>query len=605
MIFFKLSVVVVGLILPGMLLARTFRVEHVWSAAFPLSALILVESIILFSLIGIPLHLSTMSGALIVSALICQRIISLRRSATPLVPPPTESSNPTSNLVAVTLVFICSLLIAVMLRTTLFPLRGPDTSFRWEGLALAMLQHQSLDFYPPVSAGDYAIYLYPDGIPPLIATVYWWIYAAIGHSLPQATSISVVLQLAATMALTFYGTRHAFGRQAAWYALLVIGTSPLLVAGFAIGQETGFTALSVAGQLCFAWAAVRNPKRSTVIVAALFAVMGALTRDYGPALALAGSSVLLWHRETRRFLPTYILTVTLLAAPWYLRSWVLTGNPFFSHPIPGFNVNAIHAAVMDHYQQVYAFGTFSLQRWLILIKQLVTGGFLAIGIGLPYALIRWREFAPLLITALLVTLLWVYSVGQTAGGVVYSTRVLTPAIVALSIAAGVALSRWGDARREGEVRGFLAYGTRVLLILLIGYSFVSLAIYPSRSQSFFTVPTGAASGSIQQVVVDHLEAVNLPATGVLTDMTFLAEIMKRTSRFRPVMHWNPEIEFVFDLNLDSKEIHRRLVENNIKLILVDYKSPNNQLLSNYKFFRESSEWELLFMIENEFAVYFH
>ena len=157
MIFFKLCVVVVGLILPGMLLARTLRVEHVWAIAFPLSALILVETTILFSVIGIPICFNTMSGALIVWALICQLIISLRRSATLLAPPPTESSNPTSNLVAVTLVFICSLLIAVMLRTTFFPLRGPDTSFRWEGLALAILQHQSLDFYPPVSAGDYEI----------------------------------------------------------------------------------------------------------------------------------------------------------------------------------------------------------------------------------------------------------------------------------------------------------------------------------------------------------------------------------------------------------------------------------------------------------------
>ena len=602
----KLCVVVVGLILPGMLLARTLRVEHAWAAAFPLSALILVETTILFSMIGIPLHLSTMSGALILWVLLYQLIISLRRSATPLAHPSTESSNSSSNLIAVTLVFICSILIAVMLRTTLSPLLGPDTTFRWEGLALAMLQHQSLNFYPPVSAGDYAIYLYPDGIPPLVATVYWWIYAAIGFPLPQATSISVVLQLAATMVLVFCGTRHAFGRQAAWFALLVLGSSPLLIAGFAIGQETGFTALSVAGQLCFAWAAVRNPKRSTVIVAALFAVLGALTRDYGPALALAGGSVLLWHRETRRFLPTYILTVTLLAAPWYLRSWVLTGNPFFSHQIPGgFNVNVVHAAVMNHYQQVYAFGTFSLERWLMLIKQLMTGGFLAIGIGLPYALIRWREFAPLLITTLLVTLLWIYSVGQTAGGVVYSTRVLTPAIVALSIVAGVALVRWGEARRAGKVRGFWIFCTRVLLIVLCGYSLVSLAIYPSRSQYFFTVPTGAASGSIQQAVVDHLEATNLPATGVLTDMTFLAEIMKRTSRFRPVMHWNPEVQFVFDQDLDPPEIHRRLVENNVKLILVDYKSPNNQFLSKFKFFRESSGWKLLFRIENEFAVYFH
>jgi hypothetical protein len=601
---FKLCAVVVGLLLPGIMLARTLRVEHPWVIAFPLSALFLVETIILFSLTGISVRLSTMSGALVVWVLLCQ-IISRRRSSDPIRPRTDEDSNPPAYLITAIFVFSCSLLMAMLLRTTLFPLRGPDTSFRWEGLALAMLQQQTLDFYPPVSAGDYAIYLYPDGIPPLVASVYWWIYVVIGLPMKQATSISVVLQLAATMALTFYGTRHAFGSRAAWYALLVIGTSPLLIAGFAIGQETGFTALSVAGQLCFAWLAVRDPKRSTVIVAALFAALGALTRDYGPALALAGGSVLLWHRDTRRFLPTFILTITLLATPWYLRSWVLTGNPFFSHRIPGFNVNTVHAAIMDHYQKVYAFATFSSESWLLLTKQLVTGGLLAIGIGLPYALVRWRELTPLMITALLVTLLWLYSVGQTAGGVIYSTRVLTPVVLVMCIAAGVALSRLDGPRRSGEVCGFLVNGTRILLILLCCYTFASMAIYPSRSEYFFTVPVGAASGSFQQVVVDNLEATNLSATGVLMDMTFLAEIMKRTSRFQPVMHWNPEVEFIFDQNLDTKEIHRRLVENNIKMILVDYKSPNNQFLSQFKFFRESSGWKLLFKMENEFAVYHH
>lgn len=600
----KLCVVVVGLILPGIMLARTLRVEHPWAIAFPLSALFLVETIILFSLTGIPIRLSTMSGALVVWVLLCQ-IISRRRTSDPIRPCTGEDSNPPVYLLTAILVFSCSLLMAMLLRTTLFPLCGPDTMFRWEGLALALLQQQSLDFYPPVSAGDYAIYLYPDGIPPLVASVYWWIYAVIGLPMKQATSISVVLQLAATMALTFYGTRHAFGSRAAWYTLLVIGTSPLLIAGFAIGQETGFTALSVAGQLCFAWAAVRNPKRSTVIVAALFAVLGALTRDYGPALALAGCSVLLWHRDTRRFLPLFILTVTLLAAPWYLRSWVLTGNPFFSHRIPGFNVNGVHAAIMDHYQALYAFATFSPERWLMLVKQLMTGGFLALGIGLPYALVRWRELTPLVITALLVILLWLYSVGQTAGGVVYSTRVLTPAILVMAIAAGVALSRLDRTRKSGEGRSFLVYGTRILLILLCGYTLVSMAIYPSRSQYFFTVPTGTVIGSFQQRMVDNLEATKVPPTGVLTDMTFLAEIMKRTSRFRPVMHWNPEVQFIFEQNLDTQEIHRRLVENNIKLILVDYKSPNNQFLSKFRFFRESSGWKLLYKMENEFAVYYH
>lgn len=601
---FKLCVILMGLVLPGIMLARTLRVEFPWAVAFPLSALFLVETTILFSLSGIPIRLSTMSVALVVWILLCQIISRCRISDSISSSSVSDSPSPSYMGLSI-LVFSCSLLIAMLLRTTLFPLCGLDTSFRWEGLAVAMLQQQSLDFYPPVSAGDHAIYLFTDGIPPLVASVYWWIYAVIGIPLQQATSISVVLQLLATMALTFYGVRQAFGREAAWWALLAIGTSPLLMAGFAIGQETGFTALSVAGQLCFSWSAVRTQKRSAVIVAALFAALGALTRDYGPALALAGASVLLWNRGTRHLLPTFIFMVSLLAVPWYFRNWLLTGNFLFSHRIFGFNVNVVHAAIMDHYKELYSFATFTPEHWHMLFKQLVTGGGLAIWVGLPYSLVRWRELVPLVVTALLITLLWVCSVGQTAGGVVYSTRVLTPVMLVMGITAGVALSRLWVTTKSGAVWEGLVSGTKFFVLLLCCYSIASLANYPSRSQYLFTVPTGTESGSFQKIVVDHLENTNLPATGVLTDMTFLAESMKRTSRFKPVMHWNPEVQFVFDQDLETEEVHRRLVEKNIKLILVDYKSPNNQFLSKFKFFRESSGWKLLFKMENEFAVYYH
>ena len=122
----------------------------------------------------------------------------------------------------------------------------------------------------------------------------------------------------------------------------------MLINGFAIGQETGYTALAVAGQFCFTLAAVRTPRISSVMAAALFASLGALARDYGPALAASGFLVLAWDSRTRRFLPAFTVSVLILSAPWYLRNWVLAGNPLYPHEIPGgFRINAVYVAIQN------------------------------------------------------------------------------------------------------------------------------------------------------------------------------------------------------------------------------------------------------------------
>lgn len=601
--FFNLCIVILGLTLPGYLLARLLRLEHSWAAAFPLSALFIVESIIFFSIAGIPIRFGTMGGALLLSVFGCLAVKNAKYPEFPDDSRPEEGPGLPPGLIATILIVTGAVVIIMAFRTTLFPLGGLDTSFRWEGLARAILQRESLDFYPPVSAADYGIYLYPDGIPPLVASVYWWIYATLGTPLPQATVVSVALQFVATMSLAFYAARHAFGTQVAFFTLLALACCPLFFNGFAIGQETGFTSLAVAGQLCFAAATIRRPRLSTVIVAALFAALGSLARDYGPALALTGFLMLAWSPGTRRYLPTFALVAVLFSVPWYLRTWYLTGNPFFSHALPGgFEVNAIHSAIMDYYRESFAFARLDRARWFSLIRQLFTGAGLAFCVGIPYLLVRWRESAPLLLSAMIVTLLWIFSVGQTAGGILYSTRVLTPAAVPLSIGAALAFSRFYQkiSARRAVCRIAIA-GT----ILLAVYSLASALVYPYTSRFFNTAVTSTPTGSPQQAMVDGLEASNLPPTGILTDLPFVAETMKRSSRFRPVMYWSPEVAFVLDRNLEPNEIQRRLISMNVRLVLIDAISPNNPFLARYDFFRERTNWRPLLEIENEAAVFYY
>src|SRR5262249_23832904 len=158
--------------------------------------------------------------------------------------------------------------------TALYPLSGFDTCFRWDALARAMLAYESLSFYPPLSHEDFQIYLFPDGIPPLVSAVYWFLYAAWGVPSPAWTAIPVVLQVVSGAGLTWYAARARFGESGGWLALLALLSSPLFLSGVAIGQETGYTALSVAGQLAFALSAAHTPRWELALAAGLFAALG-------------------------------------------------------------------------------------------------------------------------------------------------------------------------------------------------------------------------------------------------------------------------------------------------------------------------------------------
>ena len=139
-----------------------------------------------------------------------------------------------------------------------------------------MLQYQNFSYYPPTTADDFSKYVYPDSFPPLVATVYWWLYAAWGSACPRLTSVAIFLQAASCFALVFYAARTLFGTSGAVLSSIVLSSTALFLTGIANGQENGFTAVSFAGQLLFAFAATREPRTKFVVIAGLFAGLGAL-----------------------------------------------------------------------------------------------------------------------------------------------------------------------------------------------------------------------------------------------------------------------------------------------------------------------------------------
>lgn len=429
-------IALLGLFVPGYVLARACRIPTPQVAAFPLSALLLTQVVIWYAIAGVPIRFATVLSALATATAAAGLWHFLRKTddsklVTPVSPDTAVDAPPILSRGSVGLAL--AVVAGIALRSSLYPLSGFDTVFRWDALARAMLTHETLDYYPPLTADDFRIYAFPDGIPPLASTVYWWLYAGWGGPVPAITAIPVVLQLGCVMLLAFMAAREFAGDVGAYLTLLCASSSTLLTGGIAIGQETGYTALSVAGQIYFALAAVRRSSTGCVVVAACFAALGALARDYGIALSVAGLAILASHRPMRRQLPLYMAVVACLSLPWYCRNFYLTGNPLYSNDVLGWlPVNPVHTGILQTYARLYEVRS----PWgLATIWTLFTGAPLALSLGAIAALVVWRKTAPMSLCIAVTAILWVWSVRFTSGGLDYSMRVLTPMWVALSISA--------------------------------------------------------------------------------------------------------------------------------------------------------------------------
>src|SRR5262245_33100993 len=224
-----------GLVLPGYAIARALRLPFPGSASFPISALLLYEVVVVFSLIGVPVRFG--SVFLVVGVLMGIALLIMRRSATHQRPPSQPEPYRIRVLRRAVFAVVGLSLIGLFILSTLRPLSGPDTLFRWDALARLMFEHQGLAHYPPVSADDFTEYFFPDGLPPLTSTLYWWIYAAWGRPSPSLTSPIIVLQAASCFVLTYHAARTLHGEHGGPVAVAVLSCL-LFHYGVAIGQET-------------------------------------------------------------------------------------------------------------------------------------------------------------------------------------------------------------------------------------------------------------------------------------------------------------------------------------------------------------------------------
>jgi hypothetical protein len=296
--------------------------------------------------------------------------------------------------------------------------------------------------------------------------------------------------------------------------------------------------------------------------------LGALSREYGPALSVCGFAVLASSRQTRRYVFLFCVVAVLCAAPWYVRNWLRTGNPTYAMDPTGlgFPVNAVHEKLHMAYGDLFGLQTFTAGKWLHLAIEALWGAPLALVFGIPGIVLAKKQGVAFMLAALVATGIWIWSIPYTVGGADYSMRVLTPAWVALSVAAGA----WGPVldRLLALPSLFRRIALGLALVGCGGYAVLYCVTFPFgpkqlRTAVFSTREFPAAQLGNLLDTARILDKSKLPPEGVLTDDCYLAIALQRYSCFRPVMAWSPEVAYVLDKSLDPAEVRRRLREGGI------------------------------------------
>lgn len=579
----RLPLAIAAFLAPGWLLTRGLGSPAPLVTTFLASAALLLNVVMAVDALGLPLHAGSVGLGLGLSSLAIGGWTFRRRATAPALPG-IAIFRPTGAawwwLPAIVAGFA-----SVALRAWIDPLSGYDNGTRWDFLARLMLAQRSLGHYPPVSAEDFRFYSWCDGIPPLVPAMNFWTYAICNSVAPALTAARVIGEALLVGAVVFRLAERLWGAGAGWPALAAAASSSLLLWAGAMGQETGMTSLTFAA-LAFLLAEHRvEAKASTAFWAGLAAGTGALSREYGLAFVVFGLGVLLAQRASRGALQRFIATAALVAGPWYVRNWIVTGNPLFPHALGGlFPTNPIHGVMMQAIANYWGVGAgYFDARYIPVVIAMLAGPLLVLGlIGLFRA---GRAGLPLAVGIVLVAGLWWWSIPSTAAGWTYADRVLAPALALCAALAGWLV------RLRGSVRSVLALLVSLTAIDAARRSWTlphhpELAPWPYsfeiwrgardeisriRAMQVWPVLIGASGG--ETIMVDH------PAHH--------AEITLRNGRAAP--WFSPAVRSAFESGRSFAETRGQLRANGVRFITMMTGNPmSDWFCQRYPFLLELS-----------------
>jgi hypothetical protein len=594
-----------GFFLPGYLLARLLGAANRLLWGFPLSLLLLYVATLAAEMAGLPVTGTALAVILIGLTLI---IWGLSRSKSLSIhdPRPAEIDRAEIDRMPEILAgpwiawsiagCLCALGALVLWRTALWPLFGADTGFRWDFLAVRMLEQHGFGFYPPMTGDDYRLYFYSDGIPPLVSLSYWWLYVSMGGHYAAATCVLIGAQLACTLGFTRAIGRKIHSPLAGWLAAGILGGSTLFIWGTSIGEETGLTALAMAAMLRALFDDDSPADWRPMALVGLAGALGALAREYGILFPALGCLAILWRRNWSekgwKDAAVAAVTAVIVAAPWYIRNAVRTGNPLYSNRLGSLYVNPIHAAIIDYYRDQLGVSTWSASDWITATENLIGSAPLQCTLGLIAAVILFRKFGFLAATAAAIGAVWLYSIGFTSGingNLWLSSRVLTPALVVLSVLGGVLAAGWSQNK---IFRGICA----VIVLGALGWSIAAATVYPADvgpsafedwNKNFFARPPEPGDWWSQ------LPQVLPQGSRILSDDAYIYVGLDK-SGIEIVPIWSPEVEFIGDTSLSPQEVRRQLLVHGIRFVILEENLNGEFLTRNLPFYRQDkADWREL------------
>ncbi len=588
-VFAFLPAATIGFFLPGYVISVLLNSTARFCSGFLISTLVLFYTVIGLDVAGLPIRFGYVlmcEMAIVIVALgafpFCRRsVLGLFTIERHLL-----AADQYQLILISSVLIIGTILLA---RCIIQPLSGYDTVFRWDFLAVQLLRLERLDFYPPVTQADFHYYSFVDSIPPIVSISYWWLYAAIGERRPELTSFFIMFQFICIMAFVYKLARRLYGTQAGAMACAVLASTPLFVKSVAIGQETGMTALSIIAMIYFLSSVEQKSHSASMILAGLSASVGVLSREYGWVFIPCGWLVLLWLRRSRKDLFLFSICTVAISFPWYLRTWIMTGNPLFSLPLTGFfPVNAVHVLMMETHNHYHTLWNNTSSEWLSLLGYFFLFAILPPLFGLPGCLLELRRYGYYLISSICILGLWMQSVGYTAGGVIYSARVLNPALVLLSVPAGGFLSRITRSPR-------MKAGALGVLLLALGWCIVNTVLLPfnplrlpSREWAFIATKRVEFQYA-EPRLPEELRHILGSGGRILTESTYVHAALSKTE-FDPVLVWSPEVKFLFDQSVKPIDVRRMLLSHGIRYVLFNPSSVFKEFLQLSPFYRDDRRY---------------
>jgi hypothetical protein len=557
-------------LLPGYFMARCLR-EKLWApSAFVFSLVVLFHLVFWLGVFGVLIQFWTVAALMSTVSATTYWISPISPQAS------REEKTPWTALERTLLA--CSAAIGAILLVHSFraPFFGPDTWFRWDFLARRILELGRFNFYPPIHPADLKTYFFVDGIPPMVAIEHWWLYAAVGNFGANLICLLVAAEFFCTLAFTYKLAEAVSSRRAGVFAVAILAASPLFFDALFFSQETGLTALSIAAMLYFL-AARPEIDASAAVSAGMAAALCALAREYGWIALILGLLALAWRRASVRQIFVFGATAIAFATPWYVRNWMVAGNPFYSLPFLGLAVNPVHAGIMRSYidivRRYYPWGSA-----LVLIG---TGAILQVFAGLPGAVLQFRRNGYLLVSTLLLAGIWYVSALYTSGGTITTLRVLSPALVLLSVTAASLIDRYWRRRMMP------------LLMACLFWSALQGVYFPhnllaAQADGWWTkpFPLGAIPEEFQ--IRDQFVKAFPKGYRLLSDSAYLHAALYGTG-IEVVPIWSPEVSFLFSAS--PTEADQRLAALHIGAVVWYPQSWNGPYLEKTSgFFGSLNRW---------------